>query len=259
MSRIRTIKPDFFRHEGLQDLERENPESYSMLVFAGLFTVADKNGRFEWKPRSLKLDILPFLNFDMAITLNLLEKEKFIVSYSVEEKKYGMIPTFSEHQRITGKEAITPGRHPGPEQRNTGETPGKHPVAQEKEREKEREEEGEVASQPAPSSAKVRRRLTQKTGAPDEFEISEDLKEWASKACPNSCLEEETEKFLDHHRAVGSSFKDWDAAWRKWMRNAAEWGSARNNNGRRGPATRQSIAVVQEFLGRDERTGHAEK
>jgi hypothetical protein len=138
VARIRTIKPEFFRHEGLQDLERSNPGSCCMLVFAGLFTVADKSGRFEWKPRTLKLDILPFLDFDMDKTLGLLRKAGFVVQYEVNGRLYGLIPSFSGHQRITGKEATTPSRYPSPDEGNIREISGKHPVAQEREREKER-------------------------------------------------------------------------------------------------------------------------
>jgi hypothetical protein len=59
MARIRTIKPDFFRHELLQDLEAENPGLYPMLFFIGLLTLSDKSGRFEWKPRAIKPRVLP--------------------------------------------------------------------------------------------------------------------------------------------------------------------------------------------------------
>jgi hypothetical protein len=38
VARIRTVKPGFFRHEGLQELESLHPGAHTMLVFAGLFT-----------------------------------------------------------------------------------------------------------------------------------------------------------------------------------------------------------------------------
>jgi hypothetical protein len=60
MARIRTVKPDFFRHEALQDLELANPGMYPMMVFQALWGHCDSKGRFEWKPRMLKLDILRF-------------------------------------------------------------------------------------------------------------------------------------------------------------------------------------------------------
>jgi hypothetical protein len=33
----------------------------------------------------------------------------------------------------------------------------------------------------------------------------------------------ERAQFEDHHRAKGSTMKDWDAAFRTWLRNAAKW------------------------------------
>lgn len=112
MARIRTIKPDFFRHGGLQDLEAANPGLYPMMVFAGLWGHCDKAGRFIWDARMLKLDILPFLPFDMTEVLHVLEQAGFINKYEVNGKEYGEIPSFSEHQRINGKEAQEPEKHP---------------------------------------------------------------------------------------------------------------------------------------------------
>ena len=127
MARIRTIKPDFFRHEGLQDLETANPGKHPMLVFAGLWGHCDKSGRFEWRPRMLKLDILPFLDFSMTDTLELLVASGFIRRYSADGGEYGVIPTFAEHQRIGGKELEAPEKFPEPpgkQSGSTGEAPG---------------------------------------------------------------------------------------------------------------------------------------
>lgn len=146
MGRIRTVKPDFFRHELLQDLEIANPGKHPMLVFAGLWTVCDKLGRFEWKPRTLKLDLLPFLPFDMADTLGVLVAAGMVQRYSVDGVEYGCIPSFEDHQRISGKEAQSDSKIPPPplaqpekQKGSAGEAPEKHPGAQEG---KGREEEG---------------------------------------------------------------------------------------------------------------------
>lgn len=114
MARIRTIKPEFFRHEGLQDLEIANHGAHVMLVFAGLWGHCDKAGRFEWRPRMLKLDILPFLAFDMEETLSLLCAAGFVRRYEAEGKQYGEVVSFEKHQRINGKEAQEPEKHPSP-------------------------------------------------------------------------------------------------------------------------------------------------
>ena len=105
--RIRSIKPEFFQDEDLQDLEAANPGAYCMLVFAGLWGNCDKQGVFEWRPRTLNLHILPFLKFDMAGTLELLRDAGLLVSFSADGKQFGYIPTFRKHQRINGKEALS--------------------------------------------------------------------------------------------------------------------------------------------------------
>jgi hypothetical protein len=152
MARIRTIKPEFFRHEAIQDLEAENQGSYVMLVFAALWGHCDSNGVFEYRPRQLKLDILPFLDFSMQSTLELLVSAGFIKKYKADGKEYGFIKSFKEHQRLTGKEAndgvkfpfieniveeqqVVEGEVAGKQQGNIGEIPD----AQEKEKEKEKE------------------------------------------------------------------------------------------------------------------------
>lgn len=114
MARIRTIKPDFFRHELLQDLEIAHPGMYPMMVFEALWGHCDSKGRFEWKPRTLKLDILPFLPFDMATTLGILEDAGMLHKYAVDGKEYGVIHTFEKHQRLSGKELTEGEKHPAP-------------------------------------------------------------------------------------------------------------------------------------------------
>lgn len=41
-------------------------------------------------------------------------------------------------------------------------------------------------------------------------------------------LENEASRFRDYHLAKGTRFKDWDAGWRTWLRNAREFGSRRS-------------------------------
>lgn len=145
MARIRTIKPDFFRHEALQDLEAANPGQHVMLVFAALWGHCDKEGRFLWRPRSLKLDILPFLDFDLGASLMLLWEAGQVERYEIDGVEYGFVPTFKEHQRISGKEVQEPAKHPSPQeffprasQGSGGEATGKQSGSQEgKGREKE--------------------------------------------------------------------------------------------------------------------------
>jgi hypothetical protein len=104
MARIRTIKPDFFRHEAL--FEAEITSGLPLRVaFAGLWTVADREGRFRWKPRQLKLDVLPFDALDFSLVLDLLIKHGFIVKYTSGSEEFGVIPSWHRHQFVNNKES----------------------------------------------------------------------------------------------------------------------------------------------------------
>ena len=142
MSRIRTVKPDFFRHEALQDLEVANPGLYPMLVYEGLWTQADRQGVFPWNPRQLHLDILPFIPFDFQKTLEILQGAGEIELFENAGKKYGFIPTFAEHQRFSGDEASGKPKYPAPLDCNgTKQARSKSEASQKHERNRERSRE----------------------------------------------------------------------------------------------------------------------
>lgn len=113
MARIRSIKPEFYRHHELFLAEKQSGLPIRV-AFSGLWLCADKEGRFKWNPIHLKLDVLPYDEIDFSDVLSVLENSGFIVSYDVAGKKYGIIPTFKEHQRITGSEATAESKLPCP-------------------------------------------------------------------------------------------------------------------------------------------------
>lgn len=108
MARIRNIKPEFFRHETLQNLG-----PITMLVFQGLWCQSDKAGNFPWRPSQLKLDILPFIEYDLGSSLEALRKTGFIIPYNgTDGKAYGHIPNFTDHQRFSGTELKSGPKYP---------------------------------------------------------------------------------------------------------------------------------------------------
>lgn len=113
MARIRTIKPDFFRHGGLFDAEQETGLPLRV-AFAGLWTACDREGRFVWKPRELKLDALPFDNVDFSRVLDALATRGHITRYRVNGTDYGFIPSWHSHQVINNRES--PSNLPEPTQ-----------------------------------------------------------------------------------------------------------------------------------------------
>jgi len=103
MSRIRTVKPELFKHEGLYEAEIATKLPLR-LAFIGLFICCDREGRFKWKPQRLKLDLLPYDNIDLTKILDALVDYGFINKYEVEGNWYGAIPTWSKHQHINHRE-----------------------------------------------------------------------------------------------------------------------------------------------------------
>ncbi len=99
MGRIRTVKPELFTHAELFDAEKE-VNLPVRLAFIGLFTCCDREGRFKWRPRELKLACLPHDELDFSRVLDALVTRGFVVKYG----DYGCIPTFSKHQVINNRE-----------------------------------------------------------------------------------------------------------------------------------------------------------
>lgn len=101
--RIRTVKPELFRHEELFDLEKETGLPIR-LCWIGLFCASDREGRFQWKTRALGSEVLPFDNIDFSRVLDALATRGFVVKYRVNTDWYGCIPTFCRHQVINNRE-----------------------------------------------------------------------------------------------------------------------------------------------------------
>lgn len=112
MARIRTVKPELFKHEDLFDAEVESGLPLR-LAFIGLFTCCDREGRFKWRPRALKLDIMPYDHIEFDVVLDKLTAAGFVQKYEVDGELYGCIPTFLKHQAVNQREAKS--SIPGPD------------------------------------------------------------------------------------------------------------------------------------------------
>lgn len=101
--RIRTVKPEFFMHAELSDIERTSNVPIR-LAFIGLWCACDREGRFKWEPRRLGVQILPYDHVDFDFILDILHKNGFIEKYEVDGKTYGCVPSFHRHQVINNRE-----------------------------------------------------------------------------------------------------------------------------------------------------------
>ena len=104
MARIRTVKPELAAHEGLFDLELETglPVRFAWCM---LFTACDREGRFAWRPRTLKAQILPHDDVDFSRVLDAWLTRGFIVKYRVGDEWFGWLPTFTRHQVVNNRES----------------------------------------------------------------------------------------------------------------------------------------------------------
>ena len=103
MARIHTVKPELFKHEALFEAEMEFKLPLR-LAFIALFTCCDREGRFRWRPRRLKLDIFPYDDIDISRVLDALLTCGFIIKYENNSEIYGYIPSWDLHQQINNRE-----------------------------------------------------------------------------------------------------------------------------------------------------------
>lgn len=99
MARARNIKPGLFKNELLV----EQP-LFVRLLFIGLWTLADREGRLEDRPKRIKLELFPYDNEDTDAALKTLAECGFIDRYEACGKKVIQITNFLKHQTPHGTE-----------------------------------------------------------------------------------------------------------------------------------------------------------
>jgi len=94
VARARNIKPGFFTNEYLAELSFQ-----ARLLFIGLWTLADKRGRLEDRPKGIKGKLFAHDELNIDDLLNELagSPESFIVRYEINGKRYIQITNFEKH------------------------------------------------------------------------------------------------------------------------------------------------------------------
>lgn len=222
MARIRTIKPDFFRHHKLYALENELNLPIR-IAFAGLWTACDREGRFKWSVPELKLDCLPFDDLDFSRVLDALTTRGFVKKYTVDGCEYGVVPSFHKHQSINNKERVSDIPEPveNTAQSNASSTRSTRDLTKTKGKGREGNKvEKEITKVISQKKSNKGTRLKSGWVVPDEWI------EWAaSQGMQADRTQRESEKFSDYwpaqpgQRGVKS---DWFATWRNWIRKAID-------------------------------------
>ena len=109
MPRARNIKPAFFKNEDLAELPFE-----VRLLFIGLWTLADREGRLEDRPKRIQMELFPADAVDVDGGLWALQERGFILRYEAEGTRCIQVVAFGKHQAPHAREA--PSTLPAPGQ-----------------------------------------------------------------------------------------------------------------------------------------------
>ncbi|MBK8772818.1 MAG: hypothetical protein IPM06_20640 [Rhizobiales bacterium] len=116
MARARNLKPSFFTNDKLAELD-----PLGRLLFAGLWTIADREGRLEDRPKRIKAEILPYDDADADKLLLDLQAAGFIMRYSVNGGRFIQVLAFTKHQNPHVREG--PSTIPAPDKHSASTVP----------------------------------------------------------------------------------------------------------------------------------------
>lgn len=200
MARARNIKPGFFTNDAMAELP-----ALTRLLFIGLWTLVDRAGRIEDRPKKIKAECMPYDDLDADAALDALACAGFLHRYEVGGIKCIQVVNWDKHQNPHMKEqASTIPPHPE-HQASTGQAPDKQrPFT-------------ELAGLIPDSGFLIPDSLqhTHTAGAwlPKSWGL------WAMKTYPHWDVAETLTiagQFADHQKAKDGTSSDWPASWRSW-------------------------------------------
>jgi hypothetical protein len=116
--RARSLKPGFFKNDQLAALP-----PLTRILFAGLWCLCDRSGRFEDRPAKIKAEVLPYDSCNVNKMLDALAAgdDPFILRYCVENARYIAVLNFPKHQNPHVNER--PSTIPAPESHSASTVP----------------------------------------------------------------------------------------------------------------------------------------
>lgn len=85
----------------------------------------------------------------------------------------------------------------------------------------------EIKKQPK----QISRTKKELTTIPDDFTVTDDMREWFAKNVPNFSVDAETASFITRCRAKGTEYKDWKAGWQNQMLNVPKFSNGNRPSG----------------------------
>ena len=102
MARARIIKPGFFSNDKLAEIP-----AHGRLLFAGLWTIADREGRLPDRVMWIKGSIFPYEDVAVDCFLEQLAAGGFIQRYEIDGDRFIQITGWAKHQRPHIKEVAS--------------------------------------------------------------------------------------------------------------------------------------------------------
>ena len=90
--RARNIKPGFYKNDQLAECSLA-----ARLLFPGLWMMADREGRLEYRPKRIKAEVFPYDDVDVSALVGELAREGLVVEYEVGGTAYLWITGFKKH------------------------------------------------------------------------------------------------------------------------------------------------------------------
>lgn len=220
--RARNLKPGFFKNPDLADAG-----PHAQLLFAGLWLLADKEGRLKDQPRFIKAEVFPYYDVDVHRELTVIERLGHIHRYVSSGIGVIEVCNFKKHQspHHTEKASDLPACEcPKPCISSVREIHGELTVN------------SPLRNGEYPSDSLIPDSLIQgkrpatpkrakkpiKISLPDTLALTPDLLAYVSKTLPDADPAAMFDKFREQATAKGWQYADWAKAFQIYCRNSAK-------------------------------------
>ncbi len=220
MGRIRSVHPGLFTDEAFISLS-----DAAQVFFIGLWTEADDQGVFEWKPITLRARLRPAKDGSVEELLAELEANNCVKRFSFGGRQFGAVRNFRKYQRPKKPNST----HVLPDEFRTYVALSGSSSELGDQREEGGEDEGgkePPSGSNEPSGGGARKRSPAPTRLPSAWRPSEKNAAFAkSRGVPQQKIPYEADKFRSHFHSVPGERglkADWDAAWEHWIIESCE-------------------------------------
>lgn len=218
MARARNIKPGFFSNDELVELPFA-----TRLLFIGLWTLSDRAGRMEDRPKKIKMALFPADDMNVDGALDELQSSGFIHRYEVAGVRYIQVLEFAKHQNPHRDEKVS--TIPAPCQHSAN-------IVQEQTKDDAIRADSPIPDSPIPDSGfplepetepqKKRKADATATRLPADWIPSYTDARFCESERPEISIDKTASRFRDYWIAqpgVKGRKVDWPATWRNWVRN----------------------------------------